>query len=261
MKNVSVKMIISFSIAIISGIVGEIVLNMDSQDSFMFGVLVFIASELFFLLYNQRLSEKINNAILNIFNSISKDQHFSNFFLALVIRNIRESFINGFDTNSIMITKKEEIPRRWAECHYFIDESLLITSYCSLKHWVTQNYAKSIFEDEIRLASEGIIIKRIYIYDTDEELTELKESENVKIQLDSKIDVRFISHSTIQNDNYTKNCMNNLPTIDLGIIDRNWIVFNFFDKDRKTKNMKFTCDSKMAKDSRDFFYLLWKMSD
>jgi len=90
------------------------------------------------------------------------------------------SVVKEMNAVGYVVNETEAIPRRWAECHYFIDESLLVTSYCSLQHWVSQNYAKSIFEDEIRLASEGIIIKRIYIYDTDEELSELKESENVK---------------------------------------------------------------------------------
>lgn len=201
----------------------------------------------------------IYEALADIFHHDNSKKQ-SGFFENVLIRKIKSDISNYKKSDFIEISNIHQIPLTCYECHDFIYKSFLTTSYAAPDQWVNHPNSTRIFKKEAALASRGIAIRRIYIYDTDEELQLLLKSKNILFQIQNNIRLKFIGNNDIQNFYYIKDIIAGIEVTDAGLIDDSWLLLAYLDINRNPIKFRLSRDLNKLKEYRFFLNELWHIS-
>jgi hypothetical protein len=255
--KLGIRILVGFVFAVGGGVISNLVLKLDSALSFIVGLLLFVSSELFLMLIAHENLERVNAAALSIADLLSKEGGFSNFYVILLLSSLR-SHTRRMLEQGIEITAQEETPRLWTESITHLETSLVVSSYVSPSHWWKKGYADPNIEIQKRKIAEGKSITRIFLWDDDAELQELKGI--AATQKEGGIKVKQAQYKDILLDNKIKKCIQRIGTPDVAVIDNNWAFLHFLDNKRDTKSLIITHNPEKVEVSREFLGLLQSMA-
>jgi len=166
--------------------------------------------------------------------------------------------------NSTLVYTREEFLSAWENTiSKYAQKEIRAINTISIEDWgrFTPASGSSAHESAIK---RGVSVKRLLIYDSENEEDIRSNLSLAKKQQGQKVEVRFLSLAVLETSSYYTTLMNKFSTIDLMVVD-NECVFLAFTINKKNsrilRNGKVTNDLAKIQLARDYFDKLWNEAE